>query len=241
MTSESARREGRNDTASMPAALVRVPLRTKVRRVVQRAILQGALAPGGDVNEAALAAKLGVSRTPLREALLGLEAEGYLESAAGRGFSVAPLTERDVEEIYPVLWTLEGLALRLSAPPKAATMKRLAALNQDLEGAARSSQKALTLDRKWHDLLLSRCPNRQLLQSIGLLKDLGERYELAYMRHSGQVPISAKQHRTILAALRKGNVDRAVQHLEENWRVSQDFLIPWIQALQAPTPKRARR
>lgn len=226
---------------SISAAVERAPLRTKVRRVVQRAILQGTLAPGGDVNEAALAAKLGVSRTPLREALLGLEAEGYLESAAGRGFSVAPLTERDVEEIYPVLWTLEGLALRLSAPPKTATMKRLSELNEELEAAARSSQKALTLDRKWHELLLSGCSNRQLLLSIALLKDLGERYELAYMRHSGQVPISAKQHRTILAALRKGNIDRAVKHLEENWRVSQEFLIPWIETINAPNQKAARR
>jgi DNA-binding GntR family transcriptional regulator len=222
----------------MGGAFERVPLRTKVRRVVQRAILQGALAPGGDVNEAALAAQLGVSRTPLREALLGLESEGYLESAAGRGFSVAPLTERDVNEIYPVLWTLEGLALRASAPLKAATVKRLAEINKELEGSARSSQKALALDRKWHDLLLSGCRNRLLLQTIGLLKDLGERYELAYMRHSGQVPISAKQHRAILTALRKGNLDRAVQHLEENWRVSQDFLVPWIQALHAPKATR---
>ena len=227
--------------ASMTAAFERVPLRMKVRRVVQRAILQGTLAPGGDVNEAVLAAKLGVSRTPLREALLGLEAEGYLESAAGRGFSVAPLTARDVEEIYPVLWALEGLALRSAGPPKAATMKRLGEINKELETAARSSQKALTLDRKWHDLLLSGCRNRLLLQAIGLLKDLGERYELAYMRHSGQVPISAKQHRAILAALRKENLSRAVKHLEENWRVSQDFLVPWIQALHAPKPGSRRR
>ena len=227
--------------SSMTAAFERVPLRHKVRRVVQRAILHGTLAPGGDVNEAALAAQLGVSRTPLREALLGLEAEGYLESAAGRGFSVAPLTARDVGEIYPVLWTLEGLALRAAGPPKAAAMKRLGEINKELESAARSSQKALTLDRKFHDLLLSGCRNRLLLEAIGLLKDLAERYELAYMRHSGQVPISAKQHRAILAALRKGNVARAVKHLEENWRVSQEFLVPWIQSLQAPAPKRGGR
>jgi len=229
------------DIVSLAGALDRAPLRLKVRRVVQHAILHGALAPGGDVNEAELAAQLGVSRTPLREALLGLEAEGFLESAAGRGFSVAPLTERDVEEIYPILWTLEGLALRETPPRKPALMKRLADLNGELEGAARSSEKALALDRKWHALLLSGCRNRHLLEAIKLLKDLGERYELAYMRHSGQVPISAKQHRAILVSLRKEDLDRAVRHLEENWRVSQEFLIPWIRESQAPSGSGRRR
>lgn len=214
--------------ASMGGALDRAPLRRKVRRAVLHGILHGALEPGGDVNEADLAARLGVSRTPLREALLGLESDGFLESAVGRGFSVVPLTERDIVEIYPILWTLEGAALRATPPPTREAMKRLAALNAELESAVRSPAKALSLDRKWHALLLAGCPNRHLLDSIGFYKDLAERYEFAYMRHSGQLPLSAKQHRAILAALRKGEVDRAVAELEENWRVSQRFLIPWI-------------
>jgi len=221
-------------------AVERAPLRSRVRRVVLNGILHGALAAGGDVNEAELAAQLGVSRTPLREALLGLEADGFLESAVGRGFSVVPLTERDVVEIYPILWTLEGVALRAAPPSKPAAMKRLAALNRELEAVVRSPKKALALDRKWHELLLNECPNRHLLSSIAFYKDLAERYEFAYMRHSGQLPLSAKQHRAILAALRKGNVGRAVASLEKNWRVSQQFLIPWIRGSHTPTAARRR-
>jgi DNA-binding GntR family transcriptional regulator len=212
----------------MAGTLDRAPLRLKVRRAVLHGILHGALEPGGDVNEAELASRLGVSRTPLREALLGLESDGFLESAVGRGFSVVPLTERDIVEIYPILWTLEGAALRATPPPTREAMTRLTALNAELESAVRSPAKALSLDRKWHALLLAACPNRHLLDSIAYYKDLAERYEFAYMRHSGQLPLSAEQHRAILAALRKGDVDRAVAKLEENWRVSQQFLIPWI-------------
>ena len=222
------------------AALERAPLRDRVRRIVQRAIVRGTLAPGGDVNEAELAARLGVSRTPLREALLGLEAEGYLRSTAGRGFSIMPLTERDVEEIYPLLWTLESLALRNSPPADKAALDRLAAINRELGDA--SGERALSLDRKWHETLLAGCSNRHLLETIALYKDLAERYELAYMRHSGSIPVSAKQHRAIVAALRKGDLATAAAQLEENWRVSQEFLIPWIRGATAPVPaRRARR
>ncbi|MGH7682516.1 MAG: GntR family transcriptional regulator [Candidatus Eiseniibacteriota bacterium] len=213
---------------SIGTPLVRAPLRQAVRRVVLQGILHGALAPGGDVNEAELAAQLGVSRTPLREALLALEAEGFLQSSVGRGFRVAPLIERDVEEIYPVLWTLEGQALQSGPLPSGDLLRELTELNTELDGSAKSPEKALRLDRQWHQLLVSGCTNRRLLEAIRELKDLAERYELAYMRHSGFVPFSAKQHRAILTALRKKDVAAAVAHLVDNWRVSQEFLIPWI-------------
>ena len=208
--------------------------------MVLRGILRGTLPPGGDVNEAELAAQLGVSRTPLREALLGLESEGFLQSAVGRGFSVVPLTERDVEEIYPVLWTLEGLALQSAPLPSPTRVKELSELNAELEGLTKSPEKALALDRKWHALLLSGCRNRLLLDAIRSLKELAERYELAYMRHSGFVPFSAKQHRAVLRALRKKDVGSAVAHLADNWRVSQQFLVPWIRE-QSTHPPGARR
>ena len=223
------------------AALVRAPLRQEVRRAVLHGILHGTLAPGGDVNEAELAAQLGVSRTPLREALLGLESERFLNSTVGRGFTVAPLTEKDVEEIYPVLWTLEGLALRSAPIPPAPLMKRLANLNAGLEAPTKSPERALTLDREWHALLLSGCRNRHLLDTIRLMKDLAERYELAYMRHSGLVLSSAKQHRAILAALRKKDVEDALVHLMDNWRMSQRFLIPWIRETLKAEPQPRRR
>lgn len=210
--------------------IIRAPLRQEIRRIVLEGILRGVLAPGSDVNEAALAASLGVSRTPLREALLGLEMEGFLKSDVGRGFSVVPLTERDVEEIYPLLWTLESLALRTMGTIPAEKRRQLVELNEQLASAAADAETALGLDRRWHDTLLSLCRNQHLLDSLGGLKDLARRYELAYMKHSGKVILSVEQHRGVLAALEGGDVERAAGHLEANWKVSQEFLIPWIRS-----------
>ena len=224
----------------------RAPLRQEVRRLVLDEILDGTLAPGSDVNEAALAASLGVSRTPLREALLALEREGFLLSEAGRGFRIVPLNERDVDEIYPMLWTIEGLAVRSGGPVTTERKKRLAAINRELEAATSDPETALRLDRKWHDTLVEGCTNRRLLDLIVGLKDLARRYELAYMRHSGKVILSARQHRGILSALEALDMNRAVTLLEENWRVSQTFLVPWIREREAAgtvprrTGKRAR-
>ena len=107
--------------------ILRMPLRQEARKAVLEWILDGTLSPGSDVNEASLAASLGVSRTPLREALLALEQDGFLVSETGRGFRVVPLTERDVEEIYPMLWTLEGLAVRDGANLTVERKRRLGA------------------------------------------------------------------------------------------------------------------
>ncbi len=219
--------------------IIRAPLRQEIRRIILESILRGALAPGSDVNEAMLAASLGVSRTPLREALLGLEMEGFLKSDVGRGFSVVPLTERDVEEIYPLLWTLESLALRTMGPVPAEKLQQLTEINAQLESSSADAEAALALDRRWHDTLLSPCRNQHLLDFICGLKDLARRYELAYMKHSGKVILSVEQHRGVLSALDRGDVEGAAAHLEANWRVSQEFLIPWIQG-QGATPARQK-
>ena len=221
----------------------RTPLRQEVRRLVLDEILAGTLPPGSDVNEAALAASLGVSRTPLREALLALEREGFLLSEAGRGFRIVPLTERDVEEIYPMLWMAEGMALRSGGPLTTERKRRLAAINRELEAASTDPEAALGLDRKWHDALVEGSTNRRLLDLIAGLKELARRYELAYMRHSGTVILSARQHRGILSALDAGDMERATSLLEENWSVSQKFLIPWIRerGAEESVARRAKR
>jgi len=90
------------------------PIRTDLRRIVLERIVSGTLAPGVRIKEARLAEELGTSRTPLREALIKLEQEGFVRSELAHGFTVEPISGREVREIYPLLWTLETLALRSS-------------------------------------------------------------------------------------------------------------------------------
>ncbi|MEM6570130.1 MAG: GntR family transcriptional regulator, partial [Planctomycetota bacterium] len=92
--------------------LTRTSLRQQAASELRSRLLRGDLAPGHRVNETAIAAELGVSQTPVREALLLLERERFLDSAPGRGFTVRPLDPDEVREIYPVLGNLEAFALR---------------------------------------------------------------------------------------------------------------------------------
>jgi DNA-binding GntR family transcriptional regulator len=206
----------------------RAPLRNEVRRVLLDRILDGSIAPGTSVNESELALALGVSRTPLREALLGLEREGFLTSETGRGFFVLPLTVRDAEELYPLLWMMEGEALAVSGPFDRKRLAALRAVNAELKRAERDPGEALRLDRQWHDTLLRGCENARLLALIDTLKDQATRYESAYMQCSGRVILSSRQHEAILKALEAGDSRAARKELERNWRVSLEFLVPWL-------------
>jgi DNA-binding GntR family transcriptional regulator len=222
------------DTRSL--RIPRAPLRSEVRRVLLDRILDGSIAPGTGINESELSASMGVSRTPLREALLGLERGGFLTSEAGRGFFVLPLTLRDASDLYPILWTLEAEALAASGSFGRERIAELRAINQDLKRAGTNAAEALRLDRLWHDTLLRACGNARLLALIETLKDQARRYELAYMQDSGRVILSTGQHEEIVRAVENGDLPAARRELERNWRVSLEFLTPWLGRHKAPLP-----
>ena len=95
-------------------AIERKNLRSQVRDELLTRMRAGDVQPGEGINEVQLAAELGVSRTPLREALIALESEGQIESQNGKGFRFVSLSKSEFEELAPILATLEALALRLS-------------------------------------------------------------------------------------------------------------------------------
>ncbi len=95
-------------------AIERKNLRSQVREELLTRMRAGAVQPGEGINEVQLAAELGVSRTPLREALIALESEGQITSENGKGFRFMPLSASEFEDLAPVLAALESLALELS-------------------------------------------------------------------------------------------------------------------------------
>ena len=221
------------------AAIERAPLRSAVRRRLLDAMLRGDPGPGASLNEVALATDLGISRTPLREALLALEQQGFVHTDPGRGFFVVPLTLREAQEIYPMLWTLEGLALRSAGRPPPAQLAALTRLNRELSAARTDADRALSLDGGWHEVLIERCDNQRLLDLVATLRHRVFRYEVAFMRDSGRIISSVEQHARIIADLRAGRLEAAARHLERNWRVSLEFLEPWLSgAGRAPTTSR---
>jgi DNA-binding GntR family transcriptional regulator len=216
----------------MNDAIIRQPVRTAVReRVIQR-IVDGLLPAGGAINLASLAAELAVSATPLREALIELERDGFVGSSPGRGFFVRPFESGEVQQIYPLIWTLEALALRSTPAPDGRKLRRLQDINAELKAEAGNPARALQLDTQWHDALLEGCPNELLLELLKGLKQRAQRYEFAFMKESGE-SISIQQHTSVLRALKANDLTGAAQLLEENWQIGPRFLVPWLEARSA--------
>ena len=202
----------------------RGPLRDDLRETILARILSGDLAPGSRVVESRLCVELGISRTPLREALLQLEGEGFVRADIARGFTVTPLTAREVRELYPLLWTIEGLGVRLSGPILKRFLPDLRSLNAEL-GEARDPLRALELDTAWHRTLLEPCPNARLLSMMESLRATAERYERVYMEDTVLVAASVAHHQKVVDAIESDDLAAATQGLEANWRYGMDALL----------------
>ena len=210
-----------------PGGFSRVPLRDQVHRALVERILRDELKAGSRISDTVLARELSVSRTPIREALLRLEREGFLRTDLGRGFFVKPLSLREVRETYPILWTLEVLALRSAGAPGAETLAELGKVNAALE-AETDAERRIELDGAWHRLLLEPCGNGSLLALVESLKQVIRRYEYAYMQNAGHVPLSTRTHEQITERLAGGDVEGAIPLLEGNWRSTRDTLVEWL-------------
>ncbi len=164
--------------------LQRQPLRDQIRKEILARLDDGRLAPGSRVNETHLAADLGISRTPLREALLQLEAAGFLASDMGRGFLAPPLEPGVFNDIQTVLARLEPLALGLAMPLPGQRVMELNNLlgrsKLSLHGPGpRSAPVLCDLVSGWARLLVDACPNTVLRADVMRLEALCRRYWFA--------------------------------------------------------------
>lgn len=217
--------------------IARVPLRDEVYRQVLDRIHRGSLPGGIRLRDSELAAQLGVSRTPVREALLRMAREGVLENSMGRGFRVRSLDASELHEVGTILGTLESLALRLSSEPPPDRLEYLAELDRRLEQTRGDATVCLDIEDEWHRVLLESCPNRRLLELIASLRQVPRRYLAAYMRDAGRLSLSTLPHAKILRAMRSGGRDSAAAVFEEQWRRGLAELEAWTAGrLETPTP-----
>lgn len=179
-------------------------LRDQVLEVVRQAMVSGEIRPGDIYSAAALATRLGVSSSPVREALLTLVNQGLMEPVRNRGYRVVAMEEQDLDEIYEMRQLLE-VPGTLSAAAKAgpADLERLGDLAGEIERAAREGDVAsfLDADRRFHLALLSLAGNRRLLESIANLRDQTRLYGLEKLAEGGRLTGAAGEHREILAAI----------------------------------------
>ena len=184
-------------------------------------IVQGILEPEQKLRDADLAAQLGVSRTPVREALRRLEDEGLVQTKQNAWTRVAPVTRALAERIYPILRVLEGLALELSAPhlePRDLTAMR--DLNAQVQTALETGdpRAAALLDHQLHERFIAACPNPELQGIIRSLKTNQIRLEIHYWRGGVTAALpSVAEHEAMIRALEQGDLVAAKTALEGNY------------------------
>ena len=159
----------------------RKPLRDEVQRAIRERIVDGRLPAGTGLNEIRLATELGISRTPLREAMLGLEAHGFLTSAMGRGFRVPALDPGEFRDLAAVLAHLAPLAVELGPDPAAGRLVELHNLLQRAELAAgragaEPAAAIAGLLPSFAANTVAACPNEPLRRDIVRLEALCARY-----------------------------------------------------------------
>jgi DNA-binding GntR family transcriptional regulator len=214
----------------------RVPLRDEVYQRILSQVQRGDLPAGSRVRDVALATELGVSRTPVREALLRLVREGVLDAALGRGFRVRPLDPAELRDVGEILGALESLALRLSPAPGETRRGRLLDLDRSLEHTRGDISRCLDLEDEWHRGLLEECPNRRLLELISSLRQIPRRYLAAYMRDAGRLSLSTLPHTKILAALKDSGPDSGASVFEQQWKNGVTELVTWTERRPALGP-----
>lgn len=193
-----------------------LPLRDVVFQTLRQAILRGELKPGERLMEIHLAQKLGVSRTPVREAIHKLELEGLVLMIPRKGAVVAEITLRDLEEVLEVRMALEELAVRSAC--RRINKEQLAELRELAESfkAALSGEDVsayVEADVALHDAIYAATGNSRLVQMLSNLREQMYRYRMEYLKDRGAHNRLATEHEEILTALENRDEAAAVKSM----------------------------
>lgn len=182
-----------------------LPLRDVVFNTLRQAILRGELEPGERLMEIALAQKLGVSRTPIREAIRKLELEGLVVMIPRKGAEVACITEKDMRDVLEVRGTLEELAVSLACRNmNEEIINELVMANKVFEAAVVSKDvvRITDADVSFHDVIYKATDNQRLIQIINNLSEQMYRYRLEYVKDARSHSILISEHADIINKLR---------------------------------------
>jgi DNA-binding GntR family transcriptional regulator len=192
--------------------LVHNSLHDEVAELLRNQIFAGVLAPGSFIDEASLCTSLKISRTPLREALKVLSAEGLVRHEPRRGSFVSEVTEQDLDEIFPVIALLEGRcafeAARNASDADIAALDELHARLQEHAQAKRINDYYAT-NFTIHEAIITLANNRWLAQVIADLRKILKLARLQQLHAPGRLEQSLNEHMAIYAALRARDCEGA--------------------------------
>jgi len=187
-----------------------LPLRDVVFNTLRDAILKGDFAPGERLMEKQLAERLGVSRTPIREAIRKLELEGLVMMMPRKGAEVASVTGKDISDVLEVRATLEALAVKLACKKMSEQdFEELVFVNEAFKKAAleKDVKTLIEKDIEFHDIIFHCSNNEKLIQIINNLREQIYRFRVEYIYKMKSYDNLVMEHDEIVSAMkdRRGN------------------------------------
>ena len=196
-----------------------LPLRDVVFKTLRQGILTGELKPGERLMEIHLANKLGVSRTPIREAIRKLELEGLVTMIPRRGAEVAQITEKSMKDVLEVRKVLDDLSVELACERITEEEKELLKnACVDFEEAVKTGDfpKIAKTDVAFHDIIVTATRNIRLSQMVNNLAEQMYRYRFEYIKDSTQHARLVQEHEEICQGIIAGDKKRALEAIEKH-------------------------
>jgi DNA-binding GntR family transcriptional regulator len=191
----------------------------EVAELLRQRIYKRELEPGSWIDELKLAEEYGISRTPLREALKVLAAEGLVTMKVRRGAYVTEVSEKDLSDVYHLLSLLESDAAGVVAERATdAELKDLQALHKELEAAVGTRDKFFAINERFHMRLLEIAGNRWRDQMVADLRKVMKLNRQNSLLKAGRVRESMLEHRAVMDALLHRDAQAAVQRMREHFR-----------------------
>lgn len=198
-------------------------VREEVYYVLRDKIVQGILEPNQKLRDKEIAEQLGVSRTPIREALLRLEDEGFVQTKPNSSTMVCPIDFHDSFNLYSIVWTLECLAMKQSFEfITSKHIKLMIEANERLLKALKSHDalSALEADNEFHSIYIQLSNNEELYRIISDIKLKLKRIDIYYFEEIKDIQLSYQEHLQIIKALKKKNLSQTLNAIELNWSAS---------------------
>jgi len=207
------------------------PLRELVLEAIREAIIGGTLKPRERLMEIQLAEELGVSRTPIREALRELELEGFIVMVPRKGAFVADMTFKDIADIFEIRVALEGLAAGLAA--ERITDEEMEDMERHLvekaDAIARGDMERLVeVDTRFHESIYKASRNDRLKGIINNLREQIQRFRATSLAYPGRMKQSLEEHRSIVEAIHARDVALARQLTQEHIENAEQSMIESI-------------
>ena len=191
-----------------------LPLRDVVFQTLREAILKGELKPGERLMELQLASKLGVSRTPIREAIRMLELEGLAVTMPRKGAEVARMTEKDMEDVLQIRKALDELAVGLACDNMTEeSLEQIHGALNNFEESTRSRdvKKIAQADVEFHDTIYRAADNPKLVNMLNNLREQMYRYRVEYLKNDTVYPRLIEEHEKIYEGLKRKDKETVVE------------------------------